>query len=401
MLVSRNIDILFVIEHYDREYDFVKKISLSFKKSAISLLSFNFIFCLLYFKFKVLVLPFLPSKNSLLEKIIYVLLKEKCTILVLNWEQYLSCSAKEYRSSIIKSFSKFSNLKHCSWNNDFSNFLLSCSVDNTNIIKTLDFNVQILKNITPSHPDPKIFAEYKKIIFLPMNYAWAFVSPVFVKNRISHGYSELIAKDYIDFSKKCLNTFITDLSLTSKKLPDFLFIVRPHPSVNVENYTTLFAKEPLSNVLVSKDYCPRYLLTKSHLLISSWSTLAYHKYLYDGKSCLYTPYERPPYLDVPWNHLLPNFTSLDDCLNTKLIENNDLPSHKCSFLVNVKNLITLNSSYTSFFRFSLSYFYARFLLYHSKCIILFIISFYLKIVKKHSTFQDIKFYFRAVLYKKQ
>lgn len=299
---------LYIYEHSDREFYIASQVKAYLTDCGyycdISSLAFDFSYKVLSSRPDCVILPFLPKSDTPLGKFI---LKSNLNFLVMNWEQYLSESSSNYRSNILKDYSRFDNVSFLSWTKSFTSFLVSNDIPLSRVYKTKDYNLMFIEryNHTRTSLRKNVLGDYNTLVFCPMNYAWAFVGDNYVSSRVANGYNEKIAYEYIEYSKKCLYKFVVSIQNFAISNPRTLVIIRPHPSVSVNSYTQLFSNMP-ENIIVSKDGEPRDLLIASDCLVTSWSTMALHKHLSGGRSVLFTPYNRPSFLNVSWNDFLPN-----------------------------------------------------------------------------------------------
>jgi len=88
-----------------------------------------------------------------------------------------------------------------------------------------------------------------------MNYGWAFHSDSVILKKIQQGYNKEVAFEYREFSRQCLMKFcyfIKELALTE----NFNIIIRPHPSISVEQYIEVFnscVEGVLEKIIITKN----------------------------------------------------------------------------------------------------------------------------------------------------
>lgn len=283
-MMFREVDVIFFVEHKDRELESIKLIAEKLNNMGYSSIILSTIFHLHYlllYKAKVFVFPYLISKNDWPVNLVYKMYKENITYINLNWEQLIAPVIQQYKKpndSFVKSI-----VKHISWDDDgFKDFLIESGVEDNNIRITgnptnfilFELNKkdnQSLKNNIAKEflIDPK-----KEWLFMPMNYGWAFSSDKTIKAKILKGFPEKEAWEYRGYSQKCLNEFINEIS----EKEDIEIIIRPHPGVSIEEYNKKFkeiiGKVP-KNIFILKNYTIREWIIVSDIIGSSWSTSAY------------------------------------------------------------------------------------------------------------------------------
>jgi len=320
MSSSIEIDVLFLKEHDDREdqalEELCKLLSTKYQMSCviISITFHAYLFDL--YKPKLVVLPYLINKNDW--PIAYFIKKFGTDIqyLSLNWEQLLSKSNMIYKTpkdSFVKK-----QAYHVAWSENFKQFLVDAGTLEENITVTGNIGVTLLQNycntyigtIKKTLSKQYGLDEEKEWIFLPMNYGWAFSSDNIIQAKIKKGYPEKIAWEYKKYSYDCLNEFISFV-LELNKDNSVEIIIRPHPSISIENYTRLL-KKSRKGILVTKDYTIREWIAASNVVGSSWSTSVWDAYNIGKKCFLFTPIPRPEWLDVWWNNEINNLSSASE-----------------------------------------------------------------------------------------
>ena len=94
-------------------------------------------------------------------------------------------------------------------------FLLNSGVSESKVHVTGNVNFEILQDLCiDQFSSKKLLSEKYEIclakswVFLPMNYAWAFISDKEIIRRIEKGYHAKNAWIYRDYAKKCLEAFL-------------------------------------------------------------------------------------------------------------------------------------------------------------------------------------------------
>ena len=304
--------VLILLEHISRERGLAEHLVNKCKSEFyVEIRSIPYdLYTINFIKYDVILIPFVPSSPSPFASLVKELLSANKIVISLNWEQYLSPIAASYRRNAFQQFNS-TELLVCSWSNQFSDYLLESGFSNGNILKVQNYNSMLLKRkVLLSKESTKL----ENIIFFPMNYAWAFADKNFIKYRVKTGYSEVIADEFVEYSKKCLTSFIKNLGEFSKLNPDFKIVVKEHPGVSQEWYESFLktqdVKIPENVKFIYEGEVSEFLL-KSRVVISSWSTTVLDRFLIDGSSLLFTPFERPDWLSVHWNSDLLNLDNLN------------------------------------------------------------------------------------------
>lgn len=320
----KNVDVIFFVEHKDRELESIKKIAERLHEKGISSVILSEYFhlqYLFYYKAKVFVFPYLLNKNDWPVNFIYATYGNTVSYINMNWEQLISKVNEEYKKPQDDFVRK--KVHHIAWSKDFKNYLLRYGVHKDKIEITGNPANEILASLlhhkeTWKHKLSKEFNldERKKWIFLPMNYGWAFASDTLINAKILKGYPAHIAWEYRTYSQKCLKEFIYFIDTLSQEY-DYELIIRPHPSITIDNYIEVF-KEQLGYVPVSvtlnKAYSIREWVISVDTVGSSWSTSVWDAYNIGKDVFLFTPYARPEWLDVWWNEKVLNVSSTSGLL---------------------------------------------------------------------------------------
>jgi len=316
----RKIDIVFLIEHKDREMDSVVQIAQFLKKkfamnSMIVSVDLH-IYKLLFIKPKVVVFPYIIDSNLFPYNFVIKLFGNSVKYLNLNWEQLLSPINLEFKKP--KTNFNRNTLFHIAWDNSFKSFLLENKVREDNIFITGNPTHDILKDLLLSKNEiKKGLSEQFNLnmdriwIFLPMNYGWAFTSDDLIKVKISRGYDQEIAWEHQSYSRKCLNQFIYFVKELADNF-DAEFIIRPHPGVSEKSYLKYFENEnpKKENIHIIKDYTIKEWIVSSQIIGSSWSTSVWDAHKIGKTVFLFTPYPRPKWLDVEWNSMVTNIKDI-------------------------------------------------------------------------------------------
>jgi surface carbohydrate biosynthesis protein len=340
-------DYIFLIEHEDREKLCVEricqKLKLKGKSSCIISLEFH-LFLMSKIDAKNIVIPYGFAQDQWPINYLYKM-NPNAEFFSLNWEQILTPINQEYKKPRDYFFKEI--VKHIAWTDDFKSFLIKSGVNEKNISITGNVHYELLAEecLNEFSVKKQISQSYnidvdKKWVFLPMNYAWAFISDNEIRGKIKKGYDSINAWRYKEYAKKCLSSFIVFLDLLSQKYDDHIFIVRPHPSISAEQYYEQARKKSIEfskNVYFLKDLTIREWIVASDVVGSSWSTSVWDAVNSGKKGFLFTPYKRPDFHDLSWKKSVINFSEFSE-VNFDLLTSNIL-SERSDSLDNASNNI--------------------------------------------------------------
>ena len=323
----KEVDVIFFVEHKDRELESVKLIASHLKKTGKKVLILSIFYHLNYlfkYKAKIFVFPYLLSKNDWPVSLLYKMYRDSAVYVNMNWEQLLAPVNLRYKKPK-DDFTKKKVYQFC-WDESFKSFLIKNKVNEKNIIIGGNVANELLYEMRNKREDlRKNFSKKyhldlnKKWLFLPMNYGWAFSGDSLIKRKIADGYPEKEAWEYREYSKKCLDEFIVFVNELKNRF-DYEIILRPHPSISEGDYKKVF-KEKLGfipEILINKDYSVREWIITSDIIGSSWSTSVGDAYNIGKKVFLFTPYKRPDWLDVWWKNEIINIKNIDEFDEKKL-----------------------------------------------------------------------------------
>lgn len=315
---KKKIDYVFLVEHPKRELEFINTIAknLSHEKSVLICSIFYHIDLLLNYDPKVIIIPYCLNSNdwpfSFLKTRFH-----KSIFCSFNWEQNLHKFSKRFKSPEGDAVL----IKHLAWNTDFKNFLESYGVLKSNIYISINptaFLFQEVKKKKIKYFEDYLFKnDIDEYIFFPMNYNWKFIKEEKKENKIKSGYNRDHVDEYISFSKNHFNHFIKLLEDITNNT-NYKVIVRPHPSITVNQYLNEINKNSFLNkkifqkqLIVTDDYSVSEWVRYSKLNISNWSTVIYDSYLAGFNSTYFYPEKVPDIIDAHYLQNSPRFTSLD------------------------------------------------------------------------------------------
>lgn len=317
------VDVAIFVEHKDREIEICSHIAkhlLKNHKLSTIILSENFYSYLLFLlKPSVVVLPYVVRFKVMPIYAAYKLYGDNAIYVSLNWEQYLTPNneiVREPNNKFLKN-----GVYHIAWFQNYADLLSKWAVPSSKIWIVGNPNMEQLKRKIYIKRQKRFeLAKHlnidleKKWIFLPMNYVWSFVSENYIRSRVNNGYSLRIAREFQSYTKRCFDAFLNFL-IELSALEDAVIILRPHPSINNEDYLNGLKNKGVilpKNIILNKEYSVSDWTICSDLVGSSWSTAVWDAYNI-GKPCfLYTPFKRPDWLNVWWNDIVPNIDKVND-----------------------------------------------------------------------------------------
>lgn len=324
----KEVDVIFFVEHKDRELESIKLIAEKLKEQGKSSLIFSVYFHVHYlylYKAKTFVFPYLINQNDWPVSFVYKMYGDSVEYINMNWEQLLFPVNIEYKKPQDDFVKK--KVKHISWDEHFKNYLINNGVSNENIKVTGNPANEVLYNLLDKKDEWRLklskeldLDTNRKWLFLPMNYAWAFSSDKLIQSKINKGYPEDKAWMHREYSQKCLNQFIYFIEKISKEY-DYEIIIRPHPSITEDDYKKVFDKTigyiPKS-IYLSKAHSIREWIVSSDIVGSSWSTSVWDAYNVGKPVFLFTPFKRPEWLDVWWNDEVVNLDDYKEEVSNKI-----------------------------------------------------------------------------------
>jgi len=347
---GHKVDILFLIEHRDRELDAVCAIAKELKQKyglsvAIASLLFHSLIAAILIRPKVIVVPFGRQESDFPLGLFRAIYGDKVTYVNMNLEQALSPVNRDYK----KPRDQFSKLilKHFCWSKTFKKYLTDNGVIENNIYLTGNPATTLLIRMESSqiyllkyHIAEKFRLPLNcKWCFFPMNCGWAFISDYHIRARIKDGYDEKKAWAYKSYLNKTLNIIFKWIAAAKDEMKNrnIIIILRPHPSVSVQQY-----KERFQEVV---GYVPDYVYILKDLTVKEWliisdacytnfSTVALDAKIIGKPTYLMEPEPFPDFLQMDWHKIFSKLSSSND-LFASLKEK--------SFVSSIKSLPILNN----------------------------------------------------------
>ncbi len=321
-------DVLFLIEHKDRELEPVIAVAEALRKQYgwSSLIvngnaHFDYVVRIAVSKGspKVIVYPTLVRASG---SIYFQLFSQLSAHLCLQWEQLLHEASKKFRKpreQVVRC-----KVHHIAWDKQFANFLIQegrVCPNNVHITGSPALAVLFKKVEKASQIREGISRRYnldlkKKWLFFPMNYSWAFFTEREIKFRRQRGYSEEVLAQYPKFARKSMLEFFKMLKLIAGHRDDIEVIVRPHPTVLPEQYRKVFGQvfreRWPESILLTCELSVREWIAASDVVGSSWSTAAYDAFRVGKPAFLFLPLEPPSWLWLDFYDILPKIRSFSE-----------------------------------------------------------------------------------------
>jgi surface carbohydrate biosynthesis protein len=318
----KNIDVIFWVEHKDRELESYKEVSkiLKDKYNLNSIIMSNFFhsYYLWFYKARIYIFNNLNNNIGWPDGFLWETYGDSVKYISHRWEQNLFPVNYKFRAPKYD-FEK-RNVNLFCWDNKFKEYLVSHGVEEKNVKVVGNIANNILWNMQDKKNQFRgMFAKEfsldldRQWLFMPMNYNWAFITQDAIDHKVRGGYDKEIAKEYNMYSKKSINKFILFIDEISKKY-NYEIIIRPHPSITNDEYINLFNKIlgciP-ENIIINKEYSVREWITASDIIGSSWSTSVFDAFNIGKKAFYFTPYERANWLNTYWLDSVPNIKDIE------------------------------------------------------------------------------------------
>lgn len=353
--------IYFFVEHRDRELPTIKAVVKRCEDYGANCRIFSLTFHLNYLLKlptpQLIVMPYCLSKELWPIPIFHALYGSQICIVNLSWEQYLFPVNKHYKKP--RDIFAKEQLYYTAWDSLFERFLVQSGVTPSHISVVGDPNIEQLR--VPPEQEAEIHAlvsgsapldDYSSVTFFPTNHTWAFMSDREYQGRIRNGYNPQDAACYREFSKKSLRRFLSFLAEYAAE-PTRLCVLRPHPGIQPSQYRDMFESQngPLpANILITRQFTIKEWISVSDIVISNWSTVAYHAFLLGKQAFLYHPEPMPKIMTCDFFSVVPiirNLSELDAAITVKNVNPpfSSSYSETCSqYLMTVAKAASLNST---------------------------------------------------------
>lgn len=335
---SHRVDVLFFVEHRDRELEVVSAIAKDLRERhglrvAIASTLFHPLLSALTTKPRVVVSTGIaPSASEnqgpeFIHAIFQALYGDSITYACMNWEQVLSPINKSFRPPR-DSFTK-KTVHHVSWGAEYRDFLISCGVQPDRIRTTGKPALSLLRDKLGRRHEAirtdlarRTGVDLKKRwFFFPMTCHLAFFSDYHVRSRIGVGSDEKTVLEHAAYVRRTIDTIFRWLGQIddSAASNNVSIVLRPHPSVSVEQYEERFASligQVPAAVHVTKEGNAYEWLAVSEACLTNYSSLALDAVTVGRPAYLLEPEPFPWFLDVDWFHGIPRVATFDELVAT-------------------------------------------------------------------------------------
>lgn len=284
----KKIDVLFFVEHKDRELDITLAISKILKKDyglnveIVSLL-FEGLTSAIKFSPKVIITPSTAFGKGSVAWLFFMIYGKKIEYINLNYEQFISSWKGSYKTPSNENCIKYQ--KQFVWGEYFKNVLTKGGIPEENIsvtgrplsqlieenyIKTKDSSRAEIRNTIN-------IDNQKKWNFIAFTDGLGFVNEKKIQYIVKNGADEIGLRKHVDIVKKTISSLVEwTFSYASEFPEEDIFILRPHPSVSENQYMNLFFERfgriP-KNIIITKKFSAYKWLSASDNFITNYSTL--------------------------------------------------------------------------------------------------------------------------------
>lgn len=335
---GRSVDVLFFVEHRDRELEVVSAVAKILRDRhglsvAIASAIFHPILSALVIRPRVVVSTGIaPAKSEtqgpeFIHAIFQSVYGESITYACMNWEQILSPINKSFRPPR-DPFTR-TQVHHMSWGTAYRQFLISSGVRPENIGITgkpslsllerkVRFQSQTLKHRLAARSG---LPKHARWIFFPMTCHLAFFSEYHVRSRIGLGSDELTVLEHAAYVRRTINEIFTwlgrlDAAIDSEQV---VIVLRPHPAIAVAQYEDRFAEvvgRVPRCVRITKEGTAHEWLAACESCYTNYSSLALDATAVGRPACLLEPEPYPWFLKVDWFEGLPRVQTFETLVDS-------------------------------------------------------------------------------------
>lgn len=326
---NKSADVLFFIEHTDRELFSACAIAFELKKEygvsvKIASMIFHPFIVMLKEQPKIIVLPYVKSEMNEVVKIFRALYGESISFVNLNYEQIMNPYLQQFKKPR-DIFAQEKLIQFC-WGESFKQYYLDLNVKESNIYITGKPENTILKimkrnqikdfkaRICNSHDKLELS---KKWLFFPMADTYIFSPNNFKKNINSGKWEKEKLIEYRNYLFHSVNTIIDWLCRieNTKYSQNNIFIIRPHPSVSVDEYKNLFDEK--LGYMPDYVYVTRDMSVKEWLLVcdkcySNYSTVLLDALFIQTPSYLIRADQMPQFAEMDWFNDISNIVNFHE-----------------------------------------------------------------------------------------
>lgn len=284
----KNIDVLYFIEHKDRELGIASEIKKKLKEENISTVILSIVYhpfyAMIHYKPKVILMPYCTSVRSPVAHIFSTLYGEGVKIINMNYEQIIN-NYFRFLKRPSDDFTKNKVIQLC-WGKSMAEYYEKEKVKKENIFITgrperillnrLNYDKENIRSIIIKKH--KKLTAWDKWYFFPLDDNFVFLDGLISKEIKKGVWEENKILAYKDFLSKTVFKFVDWICQLYKAEwgQDMVFIIRPHPGVTVEVYEKLF-KERIGGVpefvYLTRDYTVKEWVVASNACFSNYSTV--------------------------------------------------------------------------------------------------------------------------------
>lgn len=283
----KNIDIIIFIEHLDREIFVSKLLKIELEKLGLKVIIASIMYetpSILYnYKPKAIITPYIGfGKNSICDRF-YKLYNTEIKYFNINYEQILFPFTGSFKVPKY-TMAKEHQVNFC-WGENFKEFLLDAGVLKENLfitgrpysaaIKTKNNDkVNIRKSILKNNN----LQEDRKIIFIALTDSLAMNDFKKVERIVKKDGDYTALRKQIEWDKKTIIQLlrIIEISRNDQSFNDYNFVLRPHPTIEVEDYQKLINSLDIdlpNNFFILKNSDAISWLISCDYFITNYSTL--------------------------------------------------------------------------------------------------------------------------------
>ena len=329
----KKIDVLFFIEHIDRELETAQEIVSVLKKKhnlkcVIASAIYHPVVCVLKTRPKIIVTASTAFGVGSPGWLFFKSFKNPPVFINLNYEQFISSWKGKYKSA--KHDISLKSQIQLTWGTYFKNFLIETGTEGKNVIITGRPLFSLLKKRYYNKNFKKEIAKKnnldfnKKWNFIAFTDGLAFVTEKKVQYIVQSGANEKGLKNHINHVKGTIDEVLKWVNNMSE-FSDELFILRPHPSISKDQYEELI-KSTLGlipkNLIISKDYTAQKWMVSCEKFFTNYSTLTMDARVLGIDFYILQPLKKLESEDYWWCNNGFNIENYDDFKN--LILKNDL-----------------------------------------------------------------------------
>jgi hypothetical protein len=222
---------------------------------------------------------------------------ENVTCLNLHHEQFYNDNTKEH---MLPKDTYSRDVYHLCWSNKFKLDLCDSGVDPSliRVIGNPRFDSYVLPSLASIE---SATYQYERVIFVPTTFSWAFVDEDY--------FLKTDSIDPIEFKKtreitlnaaKAYFAFFHDMAM---KYPQYVFILRPHPFEDIENFREKFLEFSSSkvvpcNVLINRDNNVYNWMKVSDVVVGWCTTVNIEAVIAGVQSVVYHPTDYPSRMNL-------------------------------------------------------------------------------------------------------